>query len=172
MDLFDFLHHNWFQITLIATLVGFAIKLTISITNKLNIFNAKIESLDRKIDNNREECQNQTIELSSKIDENTEERKQQISELNGKIEKKVQLVYRDTDDRIHKSVLALDKKIDKIQLTIDTFTDKQKDTHERNILIMEGVEATLTTLHNASFNGPVTKSLENINDYKTRKAAE
>lgn len=53
----------------------------------------------------------------------------------------------------------------------DNFKDKEDDK-ERTRLIMQGVEATLISLKNDGHNGPVTTSLQEINDYKTRKAAE
>jgi hypothetical protein len=59
----------------------------------------------------------------------------------------------------------LSDKIDRIE------KDKTEGT-ERTRIIMDGVEATLITLHNNGANGPVTKSLQNIQDYKSKKAAE
>ena len=37
---------------------------------------------------------------------------------------------------------------------------------------MNGVEATLKTLHAQGHNGPVTKSLDELNQYKLKKATE
>lgn len=171
MDLFDFLHHNWFQITLIISLITVFIKLTYKISTKLNAFDSAISELRNDIENNKKERESQIKEVTDAVLASKRERAEQISDIYNKLDEMhdtLNASNESTDIRVHK----IKEKIDYLSNWLDEFNAKEDDKHERNVLIMEGVEATLTTLHNASFNGPVTKSLENINNYKTRKAAE
>lgn len=89
----------------------------------------------------------------------------------------------DFKDSIEKRDKELDEKLDNMKSEINTKIDnlderiteqenKRADSTERTRLIMEGVEATLHTLHNQGANGPVTKSLQQIEEYKNRKAVE
>lgn len=64
------------------------------------------------------------------------------------------------------------KKFEAINQRLDSNHIDREDEKERTRLIMQGVEATLISLKNDGHNGPVTTSLQEINDYKTRKAAE
>lgn len=64
------------------------------------------------------------------------------------------------------------KKFDEINKRFDNNYTDREDEKERTRLIMQGVEATLISLKNEGHNGPVTTSLQEINDYKTRKASE
>lgn len=171
MDLFDFLHHNWFQITLIISLITVFIKITYKIITKLNEFDSTISELRNDIENNKKERESQIKEVTDAVTASKRERAEQISDIYNKLDEMHNILSasnESTDIRFYK----IEEKIDYLSNWLDEFNAKEDDKHERNILIMEGVEATLTTLHNASFNGPVTKSLENINNYKTRKAAE
>lgn len=171
MDLFDFLHHNWFQITLIISLITVFIKITYKIITKLNAFESAISELRNDMENNKKERESQIKEVTDAVLASKRERAEQISDIYNKLDELHNILSasnESTDIRVYK----IEEKIDYLSNWLDEFNAKEDDKHERNILIMEGVEATLTTLHNASFNGPVTKSLENINDYKTRKAAE
>lgn len=171
MDLFDFLHHNWFQITLIISLIAVFIKITYQIITKLNEFDSAISELRNDIKNNKKERESQIKEVTDAVLASKRERAEQISDIYSKLDEMHNILNasnESTDIRVYR----IEEKIDYLSNWLDEFNAKEDDKHERNILIMEGVEATLTTLHNASFNGPVTKSLENINNYKTRKAAE
>lgn len=171
MDLFDFLHHNWFQITLIISLITVFIKITYKIITKLNAFDSAISELRNDIENNKKERESQIKEVTDAVLASKRERTEQISDIYNKLDEMHNILNasnESTDIRVHK----IEEKIDYLSNWLDEFNAKEDDKHERNILIMEGIEATLTTLHNASFNGPVTKSLENINNYKTKKAAE
>lgn len=171
MDLFDFLHHNWFQITLIISLITVFVKITYKILTKLNQFDSAISELRTDIENNKKERESQIKEVTDAVLASKRERTEQISDIYNKLDEMhstLNLSNESTDIRVSK----IEEKIDYLSKWLDEFNAKEDDKHERNILIMEGIEATLTTLHNASFNGPVTKSLENINNYKTKKAAE
>lgn len=171
MDLFDFLYHNWFQITLIISLITVFIKITYKIITKLNAFDSAISELRNDIENNKKERESQIKEVTDVVLASKRERTEQISDIYNKLDEMHNILNasnESTDIRVHK----IEEKIDYLSNWLDEFNAKEDDKHERNILIMEGIEATLTTLHNASFNGPVTKSLENINNYKTKKAAE
>lgn len=171
MDLFEFLHHNWFQITLIISLITVFIKITYKIITKLNAFDSAISELRNDIKNNKKERESQIKEVTDAVLASKRERAEQISDIYNKLDEMHNILNasnESTDIRVYK----IEEKIDYLSNWLDEFNAKEDDKHERNILIMEGVEATLTTLHNASFNGPVTKSLENINNYKIRKAAE
>lgn len=171
MDLFDFLHHNWFQITLIISLITVFIKITYKIITKLNAFDSTISELRNDIENNKKERESQIKEVTDAVLASKRERTEQILDIYNKLDEMHNILNasnESTDIRVYK----IEEKIDYLSNWLDEFNAKEDDKHERNILIMEGIEATLTTLHNASFNGPVTKSLENINNYKTKKAAE
>ena len=117
MELMKFLEENWFQITLLGSLIGVTIKLT----NKVNDYNSRFDELKSDIQGLKE----------------------------------------DTSD-----------KISEINIRLDADDKKRQDGQERTRLIMEGVEATLISLKNEGHNGPVTASLNAINDYKSRKASE
>ena len=171
MDLFDFLHHNWFQITLIISLITVFIKITYKIITKLNAFDSAISELRNDIENNKKERESQIKEVTDAVLASKRERAEQISDIYNKLDEMHNILNasnESTDIRVYK----IEEKIDYLSNWLDEFNAKEDDKHVRNILIMEGVEATLTTLHNASFNGPVTRSLEDINNYKTKKAVE
>lgn len=112
-----FIEHNWFPITLIASIVAFTIKMT----KIVNTYTEKLNDL--------------TAEVSNLKTENK-------------------------------------KKFDEINRRFDNHHIDREDEKERTRLIMQGVEATLISLKKDGHNGPVTTSLQEINDYKTRKAAE
>lgn len=171
MDLFDFLQHNWFQITLIISLITVFIKITYKIITKLNAFDLAISELRTDIENNKKERESKIKDVTDAVLDSKRERTEQISDIYNKLDEMhntLNASNESTDIRVSK----IEEKIDYLSKWLDEFNAKEDDKHERNILIMEGIEATLTTLHNASFNGPVTKSLENINSYKTKKATE
>lgn len=172
MDLFDFLHHNWFQITLIISLITVFIKITYKITTKLNAFDLAISELRNDIENNKKERESQIKEITDAVLDSKKERTKQISDIYIKLDDMHLNILDEANNNIDIKISTMEGKIDYLSRWLDDFNAKEDDKHERNRLIMEGVEATLTTLHNASFNGPVTKSLENINNYKTRKATE
>lgn len=117
MELMAFIEHNWFPITLIASIITFTIKLNNVVNNYMQVLN---------------------------------DLKEDISDF--KVE---------TDTKF--------KNIDK---RFDQHRDDREEDKERTRLIMQGVEATLISLKNDGHNGPVTKSLDDINEYKTKKAAE
>lgn len=66
----------------------------------------------------------------------------------------------------------IDKKFDELDERIKDSETYRTDDKEREKLIMQGVEATLRTLHSQGANGPVTESLNAIDEYKSRKAVE
>lgn len=117
MELMKFLEENWFQITLIGTLIGFTVKLT----NKVNLYNSRFDDIKKDIKDFKDDTNDKIIKINERLDE---------------------------DDK------------------------KRTEGQERTRLIMEGVEATLISLKNEGHNGPVTASLEAINEYKLRKASE
>ena len=84
--------------------------------------------------------------------------------------------YTDRFDDLKQDVSNLkaenDKKFKNINAKFDAHAKDKEDERERTRLIMQGVEATLISLKNEGHNGPVTTSLEEINEYKTRKASE
>lgn len=81
------------------------------------------------------------------------------------IHKKYDSQFEDMKTRIDQNRQETQKKLSEIE-------NKRNDSIERTRLIMEGVEATLVTLHEQGYNGPVTQSLTAIRDYKNRKAAQ
>lgn len=87
--------------------------------------------------------------------------KKNIEERDNKLDQKLD----DMKDEINHKVQALEEKVSSQE-------NRHKDDMERTRLIMDGVEATLVSLHNDGHNGPVTKSLEAINEYKSQKAVE
>lgn len=110
MELMKFIEHNWFQITLIVSLIT-AITKVVHAFDKYNE-----ENIARHND-----TKSQIIEIKSRIEE---------------------------------------------------IEQKRVDGSERTRLIMEGLEATLISLHDDGHNGPVTKSLEAISEYKNRMASK
>lgn len=110
IELMKFIEHNWFQITLIVSLIT-AITKVVHAFDKYNE-----ENIARHND-----TKSQIIEIKSRIEE---------------------------------------------------IEQKRVDGSERTRLIMEGLEATLISLHDDGHNGPVTKSLEAISEYKNRMASK
>lgn len=110
IDLMLFIEHNWFQITLIISLIATIIK--------------AVKAFDKYNDEN-------------------------ISRHN---ETKAEII--------------------KIKTKMDEMEEKRCEGSERTQLIMEGLEATLISLHDDGHNGPVTKSLEAMSEYKNRMASK
>lgn len=66
----------------------------------------------------------------------------------------------------------INNKFDELDARIEKSEKYKEDDKERERLIMQGVEATLKTLHDQGANGSVTESLEAIDRYKLDKAVE
>lgn len=94
-----------------------------------------------------------------------EEYKKSISEQDRLLNEKLEHNFEEIRAELNK----LSNKLDEHIVEQDIFDD---DRAERTKLIMNGVEATLKTLHAQGHNGPVTKSLDELNQYKLKKATE
>lgn len=94
-----------------------------------------------------------------------EEYKKSVSEQDRLLNEKLEHNFEEIRSEINK----LSNKLDAHIVEQDVFDD---DRAERTKLIMNGVEATLKTLHAQGHNGPVTKSLDELNQYKLKKATE
>ena len=94
-----------------------------------------------------------------------EEYKKSISEQDSLLNEKLEHNFEEIRAELNK----LSNKLDEHIIEQDIFDD---DRAERTKLIMNGVEATLKTLHAQGHNGPVTKSLDELNQYKLKKATE
>ena len=94
-----------------------------------------------------------------------EDYKKSISEQNRLLNEKLEHNFEEIRSELNK----LSNKLDEHIVEQDIFDD---DRAERTKLIMNGVEATLKTLHAQGHNGPVTKSLDELNQYKLKKATE
>lgn len=94
-----------------------------------------------------------------------EEYKKSISEQDRLLNEKLEHNFEEIRSELNK----LSNKLDAHIVEQDVFDD---DRAERTKLIMNGVEATLKTLHAQGHNGPVTKSLDELNQYKLKKATE
>ena len=94
-----------------------------------------------------------------------EDYKKSISEQDRLLNEKLEHNFEEIRSELNK----LSNKLDAHIVEQDIFDD---DRAERTKLIMNGVEATLKTLHAQGHNGPVTKSLDELNQYKLKKATE
>lgn len=94
-----------------------------------------------------------------------EDYKKSISEQDKLLNEKLEHNFEEIRSELNK----LSNKLDAHIVEQDIFDD---DRAERTKLIMNGVEATLKTLHAQGHNGPVTKSLDELNQYKLKKATE
>lgn len=94
-----------------------------------------------------------------------EDYKKSISEQDRLLNEKLEHNFEEIRSELNK----LSNKLDAHIVEQDVFDD---DRAERTKLIMNGVEATLKTLHAQGHNGPVTKSLDELNQYKLKKATE
>lgn len=94
-----------------------------------------------------------------------EDYKKSISEQDKLLNEKLEHNFEEIRAELNK----LSNKLDEHIVEQDIFDD---DRAERTKLIMNGVEATLKTLHAQGHNGPVTKSLDELNQYKLKKATE
>lgn len=146
MELFKFLQMNWFEITVVLSLVGFAIKATTFISDNMRKFDELKANLEDTIKDENRKMDDKMNKINDRIDD---------------LKNDIKEVRKDTND-----------KIDCLNDRIDLNEQKRVDGQERTRLIMEGVEATLISLHNDGHNGPVTASLKAINDYRNRKASE
>lgn len=75
-------------------------------------------------------------------------------------------------DTINKMKSTIDNRFGKLEERIEESEKYRSDDKEREKLIMQGVEATLRTLHSQGANGPVTESLKAIDNYKLNKVVE
>lgn len=104
------------------------------------------------------------------------EYKNQVAERDRQLEQKSDEKDKALDEKLDKMQTEINDKIDSIERKfnshIEEYDGHKDDNIERTRLIMEGVEATLHSLHDEGHNGPVTKSLAEIEAYKSRKASE
>lgn len=74
MDLMKFLEENWFQITLIITIIGTVIKLTTRFDNSVNENNKKFNDLKKDIKDLRDDTNDKIDKINKRLDDSDEKR--------------------------------------------------------------------------------------------------
>lgn len=109
-----------------------------------------------------------TWRISNTLSEYKTSVKEHHSELQNKSDEAEQKI----NEKLDEFKLNIDQRIDDIERRMDDNDEQKIDATIRTKLIMDGVEATLVTLHNQGANGPVTQSLKSISEYKSNKASQ
>lgn len=141
--LMEFIEHNWFVITLLVSVIGLVIKMTRQITKT---------QID--IEQNNKDVKKEVKEIKDDIREELKDIRVELASEKESVEKKSNRQHKELMDRM------------------DVLEDKRNQSTERTAIILEGVEATLTSLKNDGKNGPVTEALNKMLNYKQRKASE
>ena len=109
-----------------------------------------------------------TLQVSTKLND--------IQNLSNKGDSDLENNLKDTYTTLHEEIMELRHKVDasheELHNLIKNSEERRDDNNERMRIIMDGVEATLVSLHDDGHNGPVTRSLNAIQDYKSKKSAE
>lgn len=92
--------------------------------------------------------------------------------LNTKIDNGFTEINKSVDAKIEAINEKMETEFKKVNQQLEEHEQRRVDGSERTRIIMSGVEATLITLHNQGYNGPVTESLGEITKYKAKKSAE
>jgi uncharacterized protein YlxW (UPF0749 family) len=74
--------------------------------------------------------------------------------------------------QVDSSNKELNRRIDDLTSRIDKNELRRQEGSQRTRIILTAVEATLCALHDEGHNGPVSASLNEIRDFKDRKASE
>lgn len=109
-----------------------------------------------------------TLQVSTKLND--------IQNSSNKGDSELESDLKDTYVTLHEEIIELKHQVDtsheELQNLIRDSEVRREDSNERMRIIMDGVEATLVSLHDDGHNGPVTRSLNAIQDYKSKKSAE
>lgn len=109
-----------------------------------------------------------TLQVSTKLND--------IQNSSNKGDSDLESNLKDTYTTLHEEIMELRHQVDtsheELQNLIKDSEERREDSNERMRIIMDGVEATLVSLHDDGHNGPVTRSLIAIQDYKSKKSAE
>lgn len=109
-----------------------------------------------------------TIKQSKNIQKMVDNNENEKALLKKSIENQVkenERQFRKIEEKVEKNHKELAEALDDIEV-------RRHESSERTRIIMNGVEATLETLHNNGANGPVTASLKEIKEYKSIMAAK
>lgn len=139
----EFIQNGWFEITALAAIVGAVWKFSKTIHTYTSESTKKFEKLSDKLDDQKKDFDHRLDEQREDLHEKIEEIRTEFSISHGELLREVQDIER-----------------------------RREEGTERTRLLMDGVEATLITLHEEGANGPVTSSLQAIQAYKSKKAAE
>lgn len=71
--------------------------------------------------------------------------------------------------KLHNMIKAQDDKYTSLDNRISTLEDKSKQNEQENRLMLKGLLACLKGLKEQGCNGPVTQSIEEIDDYLIKK---
>jgi phosphoglycolate phosphatase-like HAD superfamily hydrolase len=106
----------------------------------------------------------QTKNIQKMVD-NNETEKAQLKQTIENQAKETERQFKKIEDKVEKNHKELAEALDDIEV-------RRYESSERTRIIMNGVEATLETLHSQGANGPVTSSLKEIKEYKSVMAAK
>lgn len=72
----------------------------------------------------------------------------------------------------NKELKIVHEKLDKIDERLSKSEEEREENRHFNVLILEGVTASLSGLKEVGANGPVTTAIKRIDDFKTLKAVQ
>lgn len=109
-----------------------------------------------------------TLQVSTKLND--------IQNSSNKGDSELESDLKDTYTTLHEEIVELRHQVntshEELHNLVKDAEERRDDNNERMRIIMDGVEATLVSLHDDGHNGPVTRSLTAIQDYKSKKSAE
>ena len=153
MDLVTFIEDNWFAVGSLITLIGFTVKLSRNVQKHIDSFEVRTSKLEAK-----------DREIYKIIEKNNDQLRTELKEMRDEIKSEFKSNLADLDLSMTESIQSVNSRLNEIE-------SKRVEGAERTRIMLDGIEATLQSLHNEGHNGPVTKSLQEIHSYKSRKAA-
>lgn len=95
-----------------------------------------------------------------------------VEKNNERLEAKIDGIHKDMQSEMKEIKQTFNNKFDDVYEQLQTTETIRKEGSRRTLIIMNGVEATLRTLHDKGANGPVTESLKELERYKSEQAVK
>lgn len=154
VTLAQFIESNWVVLSLLVSLLLFVIKMTYKVTIIANRIDLALDTQNKRVDEIEKSQRGLKEELRKSMQESYKELRKGINDDNKELRKDLMEGYESLSKRM------------------DSMEGKRIAGGERTRIIMDGVEATLMSLRDEGHDGLVTKSLEAIQEYKSRRASE
>lgn len=95
-----------------------------------------------------------------------------VEKNNERLEAKIDGIHKDMQSEMKEIKQTFNNKFDDVYEQLQTTETIRKEGSRRTLIIMNGVEATLRTLHDKGANGPVAESLKELERYKSEQAVK